>query len=530
MPPSLTDAERAQAPLIDWLQRQLEATTGAPVKRIDTQGAIVWLSGCEAWKFRRAIRLPFLDYSTPEKRRDAAQAEIRLNGDAAPGIYRDAIAITRDGAGYALDGAGEPVDWITRMRRFDEEATLDRLAERGELTPALIADLAEAIFASHARAAVRDPGPAVAALESWIAQNRAAFLEHEDLFPPAEVQRLDVATRAALERAKPLPHSRAEFCRRCHGDLHLGNIAVIDGKPAPFDAIEFDERIATGDVLYDLAFTLMDFWERGLREAANALMNAYLSRGPEAHFAGLAALPLFLSQRAAIRAKVEAANRSHLSGAARAAAGAAARRYFDFAQRFLIDEAARLVAVGGLSGSGKSALARALAPELGRAPGAVWLASDIERKHLLGVEPSDRLPVSAYDHETSARVYDRVRRRAGLALGAGHSAIVDMMHSWAAARSETAALATQCGVAFAGLWLEAPLDVRLARVSARRGDASDADAAVASAQRADPLAEPGWIALDASVSPEALTAQARGCLGGPHLDGPAGSAIAAQQR
>jgi hypothetical protein len=507
MPDRPEEGERAQAPVIAWLTEKL----GASVKRIDTQGAIVLLAGADAYKIRRAIKLPFLDYSTLEKRRIAAESEIAHNRDAAPMIYRDAVAVTRQGEGYEFAGAGQPVEWITRMWRFDEEATLDRLAERGELDAALMAKLARAIGASHARAPVRDAAPALSQLEKWIGQNRAAFAEHADLFPPELADRLDDRTREAFVAARPLLLRRGEagFCRRCHGDLHLRNIVVISGEPALFDAIEFDDSIATGDVLYDLAFALMDLWERDFREAANALLNAYLARGPDAHFEALAALPLFLSVRAAIRAKVEAANRAHLAGAARKSVEDAARRYFTFAEKFLEDEPARLIAVGGLSGSGKTVLARALAPDLGRAPGAVWLRSDVERKRMLGVEEEVSLPDSAYSLEITAEVYARCQRRAAAALQAGQSVVLDATHGAGAARRASAEIARQAGAGFAGLWLEAPLEVRLQRIAARRGDVSDADVEVARAQRAEPLAEPSWIALDATRTPADLAASVR---------------------
>ena len=502
------DAEIAQAPVVAWLTANL----GAPVKRIDTQGAIVWLAGPDAVKMRRAIQLPFLDYSTLEKRRLAALSEIAHNREAAPMIYRDAVAVTREGETFALDGAGEKVEWITRMRRFDEEATLDRLAERGELDASLMAKLARALVAAHARAPLTDAVSAIAHLETWIAQNRAAFAEHEDLFAPDVAERLFQRSHDALTRLQALLLERgaAGFCRRCHGDLHLRNIVVIAGEPVPFDAIEFDDAIASGDVLYDFAFTLMDIWERDFCAAANALFNAYLARGPDAHFAGLAALPLFLSVRASIRAKVEAANGGHLAGAARQGAEAAARRYFAFSSEFLDNAPARLIAVGGLSGSGKSALAGALAPDLGRAPGAVWLRSDVERKRMLGVAEDATLPDTAYAPGVTAEVYARCRRRAALALRAGHSVLLDATHATAAARRASSDVAVETGAAFAGLWLEAPLATRLERVSARRGDASDADAIVARAQRADPLAEPGWIALDATRPLAGLAASVRG--------------------
>jgi len=190
---SPTEAEIAQAPQIAWLERELAHLTGEPVKRIDTQGAIVWLSGAEAWKFRRAIRLPFLDYSTLAKRRAAAEAEIRLNRAAAPSVYRDAVAITREGQGFALGGPGAPVDWLVRMRRFDEESTLDRLAERGELTPAIIDRLARALIAAHGRAEAKPVEPALASLETWIGQNGRRSASTRTCFPPPAPTRSTVA-------------------------------------------------------------------------------------------------------------------------------------------------------------------------------------------------------------------------------------------------------------------------------------------------------------------------------------------------
>ncbi len=499
MQTTVPDPEARQAPVIKWVGERLSAAAGEAAKRIDTQGAVVWLAGREACKIRRAIRLPFLDYSTIDKRREATLAEIDVNHAAAPEIYREAVAISLSAGGYAFGTDGEIVEWATRMRRFDEDATLDKLAERGELTDGLIAGLAEAIHAAHQRAPIREAASALRSLATWIDQNRAAFADEPDLFAPAEVEALTARARAALEANRELLTQRGAlgFVRRCHGDLHLRNIALIDGRPTPFDAIEFDDSIATGDVLYDLAFAAMDLWERGFRHHANALVNGYLAHGGQAHYSGLAALPLFLSVRAAIRAKVEAANRLHVSDSQRARVDAAARRYFEFALEFLAPAPAQLVAVGGLSGSGKSALARAIAPELGRAPGAVWISSDVERKRMFAAAETERLPDSAYDAATTREVYARLRREAELALAAGQSVVLDATHARAADRVASAKLA-RARIAFLGLWLEAPLATRLARVEARRFDPSDADARVVAAQRADPIAEPGWVAIDAS--------------------------------
>ena len=495
----------------DETQAAVAAHFAPGARRIDTQGAIVFLKGDAAIKIRRAIRLPFLDYSTLDKRRAAAQAEIALNRATAPDIYLDAAPIRKTGDGFGFEGDGEIVEWATRMRRFDEEATLDRLAARGELRRETIHALAKAIHAMHARAEVRAAEPAIASMRQWIAQNAQAFAQQPDLFPADAAAELATAAHAALERAAPLLRARSAvgFIRRCHGDLHLGNIALIEGRPTPFDAIEFDDSIATGDILYDLAFAVMDLWERDLRGHAHLLLNVYLSLGEAESYSALSPLPLFLSLRAAIRAKVEAGALNRVGEGERERTEKSARRYFDFACAFLVPQPARLVAVGGLSGTGKSALAAALGPEIGAAPGAVWLRSDVERKHLFGVDEATPLPDAAYGAEASGETYARLLDKARRALQAGASALIDATHAHARERAAAAALAAEVGAPFVGLWLDAPLATRLARVAARRGDASDADARVARGQRAAPLVEPGWRALDASGDLAATRAHAR---------------------
>ena len=308
-----------------------------------------------------------------------------------------------------------------------------------------------------------------------------------------------------------IERGEAGFVRRCHGDLHLSNIVLIEGEPTLFDALEFSDEIASGDVLYDLAFLLMDLEERGLRAAANRLFNRYLiPESPDA-LSGLAALPLFMSLRAAIRAKVEAANAERLEGQKRDEARALAHRYFDCAVRFLVSAPPRLVAVGGLSGVGKSALAHALAPDIGRAPGALWLRSDVERKAMFGIEETVPLPASAYTSDVTRDVYERLIAKARIALRAGQSVLIDATFAAAAERSAAAALAAEAGAAFAGLFLDAPLATRVERIGSRRADASDADAEVASRQTADPVDEKGWATLAAlgSLSDTKALAQAR---------------------
>lgn len=467
---------------------------GAPVKRIDTHAASVFLAGPRALKVKRAVRFPVLDYSTLEKRQAACAAEIEVNRPFAPTLYRGVVAITREADGrLAIGGTGEPVEWAVEMVRFDETRTLDHLA--AEIDDRLADALGRAVARAHAAAPVGEGF--VQGLQQVVAQNDAELAASPALFVPKAVRALTEATRAALARVRPLlgERERAGLVRRCHGDLHLGNIVLIENEPVLFDAIEFDPRIATGDVLYDLAFLLMDLIERGLRPAANIVLNRYLIETRRAEdLDALAALPLLLSLRAAIRAKVAAERQPRDANAERSA-----RDYFALAQRLLAPPAPKLIAIGGLSGTGKSLLARALCPGVLPEPGAVWLRSDVERKAMYGAGETERLPQSAYTREAMSRVYEALTAKAARVLAAGHSAIVDAVFADPAERTAIAQAAG--GAEFRGLFLAAPLAVRVARVTGRAGDASDANAEVARKQENYDLGVMEWRQVDASGTP-----------------------------
>jgi len=490
---------------------------GAAVKRIDTHAASVFLAGARAFKVKRAVRFPFLDYSTLAKRESACEAELRINLPFAPEIYRRVVAITREADGaLKLDGAGTAVEWAVEMQRFDENATLDRLAPTGKIDAALSDALGRAVAALHARAGAVEAEPWIAALADYIEQNDAAFRALPDLFPPAGVELLTTKSCAAHARIRPLLLERGHrgLIRRLHGDLHLGNIVLLDGRPVAFDAIEFSALIASGDVLYDLAFLLMDLVERGLASSANVVFNRYLADTKRTEdLDALAGLPLFLSMRAAIRAKVTAARIEHAAPDQTAAIARSARAYFDFARRFIEPSAPRLVAVGGLSGTGKSALAYALAPQLAPAPGAVVLRSDVERKTLFDKDEHDKLPEAAYSPAVTARVYATIADKARRALAAGHSAVIDAVFAKPQERAVAAASAEILGVSFHGLFLAADLATRVARVSGRGRDASDADAAVARRQKTYDLGTFDWRRIDASGTPEETFARARAATG-----------------
>jgi uncharacterized protein len=475
---------------------------GGKVTRIDTHAASVFLAGERALKVKRAVRFPFLDYSTLEQRRRACEAEIAVNRPFAPEIYRGVVPITRRRTGQlAIDGDGEAVEWAVEMHRFDETKTLDHLAEGGAIDAALADALGRAVATAHGAAPVAADFDFAAELAEIIAQNDDELSASPALFPAHEVAELDAATRAALAHLRPLLERRQRdgFVRRCHGDLHLGNIVLHNGKPTLFDAIEFDPKLATADVLYDLAFLLMDLVERSLQSPANIVLNRYLTEAQRVeNLDALAALPLFLSVRAAIRAKVTAARARRSDD--RAQAEQSARDYFALAQKLLAPARPCLVAVGGLSGTGKSLLARALAPELEPGPGAVVLRSDVERKILFGTDETERLPAEAYAPDATGKVYAALEDKARRIVAAGHSAIVDAV--FADAKERAAIVRAADEAAFHGLFLTADLSVRIARVGGRQGDASDADAAIARRQEQYDLGTIDWAVVDASGTPQ----------------------------
>ncbi len=476
------------------------AGTGEDVRRIDTHAASIFLARDRVLKVKRAVRFPFLDYSTLGKRKAACETEIAVNAPYAPEIYRGVVAITRgsDG-GLTIGGNGVPVEWAVEMHRFDETRTLDHMAK--DIDDVLADALGRAVAAAHAKTKAANAERWVEAVGSYIDEHFEAFKEHPEIFPAAENEAFAKASRIAYESIVPLLHERGRqgFIRRIHGDLHLGNIVLIDGKPVLFDAIEFSDIIASGDVFYDLAFLLMDLLERGLRKPANIVLNRYLAETRRAEdLDTLAALPFFLAVRAAIRAKVTAARMERATASERAEIAKLARAYFEFARRAIAPARPKFIAVGGLSGTGKSQLARDLAPHVAPMPGAVIVRSDVERKALFGAGETEKLAADAYTPAATARVYAAIADKAVRIVAAGHSAIVDAVFARPQERDAIAKAAKAVKIPLHGLFLTASLETRIARVGGRVDDASDADQSIARAQENYDLGRLEWARIDAS--------------------------------
>jgi aminoglycoside phosphotransferase family enzyme/predicted kinase len=452
----------------------------------------------------------------PDLRRAACEAELALNRRTAPQLYREVRAIGRlsDGTVGWDDGGVTRLDWVVVMRRFEQHQLLDRVARAGGLSAPLMLQLAAHIAAFHGEAEPR-PDHGGGEVMAEVAETNLRILcdRRAAGFDGARIDALQQRIREAVARVAPLLDLRraAGKVRRCHGDLHLSNICLLDGRPVLFDALEFSEAIGSIDVLYDFAFLVMDLDHRDARDLANVALNRYLDLTSEDD--GLAAMPLFLSLRAVIRGHVIATAAEHGRGSRdRATAFAEARRYVEEAAAILRPAPARLVAIGGLSGSGKSSLALRLAPELGVAPGARVLRSDVLRKRHFGLMPEEKLPPDAYRPEVTALVYRELCERAAMALKAGYAAVIDAVALREDERHAFAAVAQAAGVPFTGLWLDAPAMKMRQRIGTRRADASDASVDVLDGQL---QADPGmldWQRVDAGGDVEATFANARRAL------------------
>jgi uncharacterized protein len=481
-----------------------------PVERIDTHISVIFLIGDRVYKMKRAVRYSYVDYHTLEQRERFCREEVVRNRRTAPDLYLGVTPVTieADGA-LALKGAGEAVEWLVEMRRFDQDNLFDRLVVAGRLDAPMMTRLADRIHGFHQNAEVVS-GVAGARIMCAVIDGNVAALRQigADVFDMALVEKLATGLYEELRKVAPMLNERgaAGAIRKCHGDLHLRNICLWKDAPTLFDGVEFNDAITNIDVLYDLAFLLMDLEHRGHRDWANVVFNRYLAMSPNPSdvYTGLAAMPLFLSCRAAIRAHTTiAASKTQPDAAAARRLQDEARAYLALALRLLEPVAPKLIAVGGLSGTGKSSVAAELSPGLGRAPGAVVLRSDVMRKRLSGVAPEESLPKTSYSQEMTHRVYEGVRTAADAALSSGYSVVADAVYARPAERAAIEDVARQTGTPFQGLWLTAPAETLYARVEARSGDASDADGAVVRQQSDYDLGAVTWVNIDAFHSLEA---------------------------
>ena len=464
--------EPATATLVERLASRLHAEV------VETHISWVLLAGPLAYKLKKPLRLPFVDYSTPERRHHFCEEEVRLNRRFAPSLYLGVSRVTGPAEAPEFDGPGPVLDHAVRMRRFPAGALFSEQLAAGTLQEEAVDRLAALVADAHAQAPVSpeepDPDPgrrrrqALAALEG--ARPLLGADEHAMLRDWLASACRDLAPVWARRRA-------AGRVRECHGDLHLANVVSLGAQVAAFDCIEFDASLRWIDVLEDAAFPLMDFCARGRSDLGWRFFDGWLARTGDHD--GLPALRLCVVARALVRAQVEHMRMPH---------GAAARACASTAIEWTRSLRPRLAITHGLPASGKTFAARAVQQR----QGGICLRSDVERKRMYGLPPlqdSHAQGLDLYTPEAKRQTYQRLFALARTALQAGFPVVLDAAFLRWDERRQALALAREFAVPFAIIDCEAPLPVLRQRLRARRGDASEADEAVLEQLRrtAEPL-------------------------------------------
>ena len=475
------------------------AHNGADVERIDTHLSHVFLAGTRVYKIMRAVRYDFVDFSTLALRKEACENEVVVNRRTAPAMYLGAVPIFAAPSGAAWRGEGEPIEWAVEMARFASPDQLDVMAREDRLNAGVVKTLADRIADFHLNAAEKTPafrpgaGARAIVTELYDGLRQGALREERK----ADIERWRDRALQEVNRHERFLEARRRhgWVRACHGDLHLANICMFNGAPTPFDAIEFNRDLSDVDVLYDLAFTLMDLARYGRRDLANILLNRYL--GVTRDYGGVRVLPLFQSMRATVRAMVSALPGQQVEAARTAGS------YLDMALDYLTDaDEPKAIAVGGYSATGKSTLAGKLALKIAGGAGAAVLRSDAIRKRLYGATPETRLSPEQYSRAETARVYERMFKDARRILSAGKPVILDATFLDDETRAAAERAAKRAGAGFHGIFLTAPPSVLFERIRQRSGGASDATASVLEKQLERPAPSLKWLEADASATPD----------------------------
>ncbi len=490
------------AALHDLLQARAYpgGTVQAPVRLVETHISWVLLAGEHAYKIKKPVRLPFLDFSTLALRKRYCEDELRLNRRFAPDIYLGVVAI-RDvpGHGLRVGGAdadaddGPVVDYAVRMLRFDEADGLDRVAARGALTAAHMSDLADTVATFHQQAAVDDAGR-FGSPAQVLAPALDNFHDLRALLPPGgdTQRRLDALQAWTQQQHRALAalmvsRQRAGQVRECHGDLHLANMVLIDGRVRMFDCLEFNEELRWIDVANEIAFTWVDLLDHGQGGLANWFIDEMLSRSGD--YAAARLLPFYAVYRAMVRAKVAAIRARQQREQPAPARGDDAAASFDEAlvyvaqaERLVAPRTPRLVITHGLAGCGKTFASNRLLQSDDEAHArTLRLRSDVERRRLFGLQRNQRsgagVNAGIYDASAHQRTYAHLRDTARMLLHAGWSVIVDAAFLRRGERDDFHALADACGAGFAILAPQADTDELRRRITARQASGKDASEA-----------------------------------------------------
>ena len=470
------------------------------IRLIETHSAWVVLTGRYAYKIKKPVNFGFLDFSTLEKRKFYCEEELRLNRRFAADVYLDVVAVTGSLEDPQIDGDGAVLDYAVRMRQFPDNGLLSQLATHRELETGHIDQLIDNIsrFHSHAdKAGGGDDFGNPENIHHWVREN---FQHIQPLLTSinekADIEQLQHWSENEFTRLITVLQQRKQSgaVRECHGDLHLGNITLIDGRVTPFDCIEFNPELRWIDIFSEIAFVLMDLDERGLCRYSHRFLNGYLQKTGD--YAGLAVLPYYQVYRAMVRAKVAKlrSQQTQPGGTDHTQAETEYRQYLQLARRYTARKQAVLVIMRGLSGSGKSTVARDLCEQTGM----IQLRSDVERKRQAGLAATDTshsgIDNGLYSSDKTTETYRQLGTLAKSILVAGYSVLVDATFLKREQRDQFRAQAAASGTPFLIIECSAPdheLERRILARQASQQDASEATLAVLHAQQAidEPLGD-----------------------------------------
>jgi len=461
-----------------------------PIQLIQTHISYVLLTGEYAYKVKKPMNFGFLNYSTLESRKHFCQEELRLNQRGAAELYLEVLPITENEQQYQLGDTREPVEYVLKMRQFPQDMLLINMFSQGKIDEKLMVDLGRVVAQYHAKAAINDY------IRSFgeVAQVRQAFDENyeqsEKYIGKAQTQNQFDETKAYTDKFFAEKESffkkrmAGNFIRECHGDLYMQNICLWHDKILLFDCIEFNEPFRFVDVMYDVAFAVMDFEARGRKDLGNIFLNTYLEQTGD--WEGLQVYPLYLSRQAYVRAKVNSflLDDPGVPAAVKEESAKTAANYYRQAWEYTKPDQGKLILMSGLSGAGKSTVAKQLARQLG----AIHVRSDAVRKHLANIPLEQKGGDEFYTAEWHQKTYQRLLDLGLLLAAEGFTVILDAKYDRASFRGEAIAQATSRQIPLQILHCTAPIEVLRQRLQQRTGDIADATVDLLESQQA--TAEP----------------------------------------
>lgn len=470
-----------------------------PIELMQTHISYVLLTGEFVYKIKKPVNFGFLNYSTLELRSHFCQEEIRLNQRGAAELYLEVVSLTKDGDKYQLNGRGEVIEYAVKMRQFSQENLLSNLLERDKVTPEAIARLGYTVAQFHAQAATNDYISSFGQVEQVKAVVDDNYQHTTKYIGIAQSQIQYDETKAFTDSFfathKDLFASRIAkgYIRECHGDLHLRNICLgSNNQILLFDCIEFNEEFRFADVMYDVAFVMMDLDAQKRQDLGNIFLNTYIEQTGD--WEGIELLPLYLCRQAYVRAKVgsfllsdgvaAALRHRTIPKADKQAATQTAADYYKLAWKYTQVQTGKLILMSGISGSGKTTVAKHLSPKIN----AIHLRSDAVRKHLAGIHLTDTGEKDLYTLEMTAQTYGKLLEIGIRLANQGFKVILDAKYDRQALRSQVITQAQSHHIPIQIIHCTAPKEVIRERLKLRQGDISDATVDLLSSQLAN--AEP----------------------------------------